>query len=780
MDTSWSGLLADLAIVAMFVSVWIHGHVWIERWSAPVRSVAFGSLMGLGAITVMLNPVNLMPGVQVDLRLAFIALSGFFGGPIACLVTGSMAMALRFHEGGVGAFSGIVSILAAMIITVAGHLLLRGRQPGRLDIVVIAAAVAAGSRLGLVVAPQPIVEAYMKSVALPSSLLDFAAIVLAGLALYQERRRIEALRSKIIYQAIVDALPDCLNAKDTEGRFMAANPATARLMRAPDRQSLIGKTDFDFYPDEAARKFRLDEEALLRSGDTSTIEQRFDHGDGMDVWLSTLKAPLTDQHGRIIGLITHNRDVTVQKILENELSVSRIRLTDALTHMADGLVMFDESGKLLLCNEQYRQIFPRTADLRVPGAQHRDILRASAERGEQQVPGEDIDAWIDGIAAAHRAADDRDVQLCDGRWVNIRTRPTAEGGTLSMISDITLAKRNEAELVAVNKKLNHLANRDGLTDLWTRRAFDEALDREFGRSRRTGAPLSLILVDVDWFKRFNDTYGHPAGDECLRAVSRCIQATVRRPTDVAARYGGEEFAIILPETDVCGAFGIAEALHSAARALEIEHNGSEKKIVTLSIGVATFDASAETMDVARLLRRADEQLYAAKAAGRDCVRGFQPEAAKPVRLATHRRWALAGPLTGLRQARPSSLRTSAALLTLAAPSGPAIGFSGQNTVCIPAASPAVAPVTLSSMTKVSAGSIPVSHAARRNGSACGLPSRTSLRLTDFRPGSTRPTAPRLASTTRRSELDTTACTTPALCRSRKISSAPSRGRRVTA
>ncbi|TIT40376.1 MAG: diguanylate cyclase, partial [Mesorhizobium sp.] len=131
-------------------------------------------------------------------------------------------------------------------------------------------------------------------------------------------------------------------------------------------------------------------------------EQRLHHEDGTDGWLATLKAPFRDRSGAIIGLITHNRDITVRKQLENELAESQARLGDALTHMADGLVMFDPGGRLVLCNARYRAMFPKTADMRVPGADYRDILRASAERGEGTTPPDAVEDWIAGIMAAQK------------------------------------------------------------------------------------------------------------------------------------------------------------------------------------------------------------------------------------------------------------------------------------------------------------------------------------------------------------------------------------------
>ncbi|WP_322415374.1 diguanylate cyclase [Mesorhizobium huakuii] len=628
MGSPWSELLANLAVVAMFVSVWIHTHVWLDRRPAAVKATAFGLLMGAGAIILMLTPMQLQPGVLVDLRATMIAIAGFFGGPIAGIVAGVMAGAFRTFEGGIGAFAGAVGIAATMLVGIAGNLALRGRRPTMADIMILGAATACGSLLGLSVLPRSIVQTVLPQVVFPSTLLIFVSVAMSGLALYQERRRLEALQSRRIFKTVVETLPDCLNVKDLDGRFIAANPATAELMQAADAKALIGKTDFDFYPSETARQFREDELAVLASGVASTIEQRLHHEDGTDGWLATLKAPFRDKAGAVIGLITHNRDITERKRLETELAESQARLGDALTHMADGLVMFDPEGKLMLCNAQYRAMFPKTADIRVPGTDYRDILRASVARGESITPPDAVEGWIAEIMATQTHASHRQIRLADGRWLDVRTRPTGNGGSLSVFSDITEAKQVEAELLAANEKLNLLAHRDGLTELMTRRAFDDALAREFARGRRNATPLSLLIIDVDWFKRFNDHYGHPAGDECLRAVSGCIEATARRPADAAARYGGEEFALILPETDARGAFVIAETLRGKVRDLGLAHAGSEKGVVTVSIGVGTFDGSAD-IEIADLLRRADEALYGAKAAGRDRVHGWRPHLSEP-------------------------------------------------------------------------------------------------------------------------------------------------------
>ncbi len=161
---------------------------------------------------------------------------------------------------------------------------------------------------------------------------------------------------------------------------------------------------------------------------------------------------------------------------------------------------------------------------------------------------------------------------------------------------------------------------DGLTGIANRRHFDERLQTEWGRAERTGKPLSLLLLDVDHFKEFNDRLGHQAGDDCLRLVARALTAVVRRPGDLAARYGGEEFVCLLPDTDEAGALSLAEAVRQRVPA-DVSALGSQKPAwprVTVCIGVATRSANYHR-SAADLLFQADQNLYRAKAGGRDAV-----------------------------------------------------------------------------------------------------------------------------------------------------------------
>ena len=177
----------------------------------------------------------------------------------------------------------------------------------------------------------------------------------------------------------------------------------------------------------------------------------------------------------------------------------------------------------------------------------------------------------------------------------------------------------EVALQKANHKLQHLAYIDGLTGIANRRSFDERLNREWRRAKREASSLSIILCDVDYFKKYNDTYGHQLGDDCLCSVAKNIALTLRRPSDLVARYGGEEFVILLPNTDMAGAIAVGQGIRSQIQTLRIPHEGSDiSSFVTLSFGVASLVPLEKTTS-SQLLSQADQALYLSKRTGRDRV-----------------------------------------------------------------------------------------------------------------------------------------------------------------
>jgi len=194
--------------------------------------------------------------------------------------------------------------------------------------------------------------------------------------------------------------------------------------------------------------------------------------------------------------------------------------------------------------------------------------------------------------------------------------------------------RMHLQMKAMSDALRRSAYTDGLTGIANRRQFDDILAREWHRAERSSAPISMLMVDIDAFKKYNDLYGHPAGDKCLQAVAAAVKQVAHRPGDLAARFGGEEFALVLPETDAAGARCVAAHLIDSVRAMRLPHAASPvTPHVTVSVGVSTFDESCASWtgrpidsrfgglgdhpQLADLVQSADQGLYAAKNAGRD-------------------------------------------------------------------------------------------------------------------------------------------------------------------
>ncbi len=223
-------------------------------------------------------------------------------------------------------------------------------------------------------------------------------------------------------------------------------------------------------------------------------------------------------------------------------------------------------------------------------------------------------------------------------WVEARYSSVHEdGGFIAVLRDISKRKRAEQELEAAHLELTRLATIDGLTGLANRRSFDDALEWEWRRAGRDGSALSLLLLDVDRFKLFNDRYGHQEGDACLRAVARAVADCVGRPADLVARYGGEEVVVLLLGTEADGAAMLAERVRAAIEALRLPHegNGAHGGVVTASVGAASVLPAMATPGgigtLEALVAAADQALYEAKRQGRNRVveRGGMPTSPVP-------------------------------------------------------------------------------------------------------------------------------------------------------
>lgn len=287
-----------------------------------------------------------------------------------------------------------------------------------------------------------------------------------------------------------------------------------------------------------------------------------------------------------------------------------------LDQINDGILIIDpDSGIVLDTNRAaYKRlgytkqdIVGSRLDAIVSGLPHDVSLRQFMEN-----PGSGNNALIDGY---HRHRNGSRIPMeTNARLIELDSRSYV----VAIARDITDRKRLEDEL-------RQLSTEDSLTGVFNRRHFDDMLEQEWRRMLRVQHPLGMLMIDVDCFKHYNDTYGHVGGDACLHQIATQLKNQMRRAGDIIARYGGEEFAVILPETDVETAEALAKTLRKSIEDLQLEHTGLEDKdVVTISVGVATFVPTASQASL-KLVTLADKALYAAKDSGRNCVRVWSEE-----------------------------------------------------------------------------------------------------------------------------------------------------------
>ena len=266
----------------------------------------------------------------------------------------------------------------------------------------------------------------------------------------------------------------------------------------------------------------------------------------------------------------------------------------------------------------------------------------------EELLGWEPNSWVgvqDWAARMHEEDRDRVVNFCvsqsqagvdheadyraltkDGRFVWIRDvvhvvrKPNGEVDSLiGFMFDITERKQTEQKLVELQKELEQLSFKDGLTGLANRRKFDLSMEIEWRNAKRTGQPLSLIMVDIDYFKQYNDHYGHLQGDDCLKAVSKALNECALRARDFVARFGGEEFVLVLPETNAEAVAIVAEHCRDAIAKLQIPHaKSSIGPCLSISLGVGTIVPTPNDQ-LLDFINKVDRRLYMAKQQGRDCI-----------------------------------------------------------------------------------------------------------------------------------------------------------------
>jgi diguanylate cyclase (GGDEF)-like protein/PAS domain S-box-containing protein len=351
-------------------------------------------------------------------------------------------------------------------------------------------------------------------------------------------------------------------------------------------------------------------------------ESVFRHKDGTSLPVEYTVTPLREKE-EFLGVVLLFRNIQERKQAEAELKESEERYRLLVEHSPDTIAVHCE-GRFVFINQAGARLFGVRSPKELIGRPLLEFVHPdTVERAEKR-----IKKSYRNKARIGRI-EEKLIQV-NGRIIDaeISTIPIMYNGkpaTQIIIRDVTTRKEMERKLKEVNEKLRKLSMMDGLTGLANRRLFDERLYVEWEKAYQEETPLSLLLLDIDCFKMYNDTYGHLQGDECLRQVAQLFKNVVSGPGRLIARYGGEEFTILLPNTNRKEALACAEEICSNVAELHIPHKSSSvAPFVTVSIGVATMQVS-KSIDYFQLVEQADQALYRAKQQGRNQAVLYEPD-----------------------------------------------------------------------------------------------------------------------------------------------------------
>lgn len=458
-----------------------------------------------------------------------------------------------------------------------------------------------------------------------------ASTVLDNLRSTQQRlQKIVAIHNLVTQNA-----RDIILLADQNGVPRYISPAVYPISGWKPEETMARGFPEAIHPDDLPKILKLVESLRLGASE-GTVEHRLLHRSGDWIWMEANMRVLNAASDA--GILIVDRDISKRKRLEQTRDFQQSVLSAIHEVSLDGILVVDQNGMVV----SYNQRFYEMCLMGVPGIPE-SMLGSEVRLAESSLLAPvlsivcDPDAFLARmreIYANPEIVDHCEVSLREGRTFErysncLRSDSGQYLGRVWFFRDISARKTAERELREAYRSLESLVITDSLTRIANRRRFDEWLTNEWRRGMRDRLPMSLLLIDIDLFKSYNDTYGHLRGDSCLKQVAEAMQDVVSRPADLVARYGGEEFAVILPQCDVSGALCVAEQVAQAVRSRRLEHAANPLGYLTISIGCATIVPSLG-QHAATLIQRADEALYEAKHNGRNQVCSFDALATEHV------------------------------------------------------------------------------------------------------------------------------------------------------